>query len=150
MTSHMTSPGYSQSPVGAIDPASYNAGAQTSAWIKADKFHKYLATVQTGVLGASATLDVKFQQASAADGTGAKDITGKAAAQLVKASHDNKQITLALTPSELDYKNGFHWFRLSATVGTAASIFGAVIHGIDPKFGPASTQDAASVVEVVV
>jgi hypothetical protein len=41
------------------------------------KWHT-IAVIKTGVLGASATVDAKLQQATDSSGTGVKDITGKA------------------------------------------------------------------------
>lgn len=149
MTSINTSPALDHAIVGAINPASTAAGTSASGWIKADKFAKYLAILQSGVLGSSATLDCKLQQATDGSGTGVKDVAGKSITQLVKATDDNKQVELGLTPSELDYANGFHWFRVLATVGTATSLISGVVLGLDPKYGPASENDATTVAQVV-
>jgi hypothetical protein len=52
---------------------------------------KRLMAIILGVLGAAATVDAKLQQATDTSGTGAKDISGKAITQLVKASNDNNE-----------------------------------------------------------
>lgn len=132
-----------------IDPVSQAAGTVTTSWIKADKFLSFMALVNTGVLGAGATVDAKLQQASDSSGTGAKDITGKAITQTVKASGDNKQAVINLRGSELDTNGGFSYFRLSLTVGTAASLVGASILGINGRFLPASDANNADVAQVV-
>jgi hypothetical protein len=149
MPSINISPGLDIATVGILNPVSVAAGAFATGWIKADKFAKYHATLLTGVLGTAATVDAKIEQASAADGTGAKDVTGKTITQLVKASHDNKQVEISLVPSELDLANAFYWFRVSGTVGAAASILGGLVQGITPKYGPASDHDLASVVQKI-
>jgi len=46
---------------------------------------------------------------------------------LVKASNANDQVTIDLKQEDLDFNNGFKWFRLSVTVGTAASLVDATI-----------------------
>lgn len=68
-----------------LDPSSQAAGTATTGWISVANHHGLLAIVQTGVLGTGATLDAKLQQAQDASGTGAKDITGKAITQILKA-----------------------------------------------------------------
>lgn len=133
-----------------IDPVSQGVGAVSSGWVDASKFHTYLAVVIAGVLGASATMDGKLEQATDASGTGAKDITGKLITQLTKAgSDDNKQAEINLRPSELDLDNGFDHFRLTLTVGTAASLVGGVIIGVTAKDGFASANDVSTVDEIV-
>ena len=130
-----------------IDPSSKTAGTPaTTGWIKADQFANYLCINQTGVLGASATFDAKIQQATDASGTGAKDVPDKAITQILKASGDNKQAMIELRPDELDIQNGFFWFRLSQTHGTANGISGGAVLGVGPRYAP-PTQ-AASVVQV--
>lgn len=136
--------------VGNIDPDAYAASTVTTGWIAAKDYTSFLAIVQAGDLGASATLDAKLQQASDSGGTGAKDITGKAITQLTQAGTDsNKQSLINLRPEELDIDNGFTHFRLSMTVGTAASDAGGIVLGFMPARGPATSVDASTVDEVV-
>lgn len=133
--------------VGVISPVSQAAGTVTSAWIDAGKWHNFMALLKTGVLGAAATVDAKIQQATDNAGTGAKDVTGKSITQLVKASNDNDQVTIDLKQEDLDFNNGFSFFRVSVTVGTAASLIDATILGFDPRYGFATDNDAATVVQ---
>lgn len=136
--------------LGSIDPDAYAAGTVTTGWIAAKNFHEFLAIVQAGDLGASATLDAKLQQASDGSGTGAKDITGKAITQLTQAGTDsNKQALINLRPADLDLDNGFTHFRLSMTIGTAASDAGGIVLGVGPRTGPADAFDDAAVDEIV-
>lgn len=136
--------------VGIIDPDAYSASTVTTGWIAAKDFEKWLAIVQAGDLGTSATVDAKLEQATDGSGTGAKDITDKAITQLTKAgTDDNKQALINLSNEELDVANGFTHFRLSMTVATAACDAGAVVLGLNPRFGPASDNDLASVDEIV-
>lgn len=131
------------------DAASVGAGTVTSGWVSASTCAAFLVLLATGVLGASATVDAKLQQAQDSSGTGAKDISGKAIAQIVKASGDNKQALINLRAEELDVNNGYSYFRLSITVGTAASIVGAAILGVFPDYAPASAFNQAAVAQIV-
>lgn len=135
--------------VGHISPVSQAAGTVNSGWIDATTFHNYLATLMTGVLGASATVDAKLQQATDSGGTGAKDVTGKAITQLVKASNDTNEVQINLKQEDLDFANAFKWFRLSVTVGTATSLVGALIQGFDPRNLAANANASATQVQVV-
>lgn len=132
-----------------IAPASLATGAATTGWISVASFQKLLVLIQTGVLGASATIDAKLQQATASAGTGAKDITGTAITQVVKASGDGKQVAINFDTSQLDVEGGFDYVQLSVTVGTAASLASAVVLGFSPRFGPASASNNATVVQIV-
>src|ERR1043165_3283297 len=126
--------------LGAINPQS-SATTVTTGWIDASQYYNFLALIDTGVLGTSATVDAKLQQATNSSGTGVKDVTGKAITQLVKASNDNNQAQINLKSEELDINNGFNYFRLSITVGTAASLVAGQVFGVDPRYGasPAAT-----------
>lgn len=132
-----------------LDPVSQAAATVTTGWIKADQFERFMALINTGSLGASATVDAKLQQANTSGGGAAKDVTGKAITQIVKATGDNKQAIIDLRAEELDTNNGFAWFRLSITVGTAASLIAANVFGIVPKYGPASGSNNADVAQIV-
>lgn len=136
--------------VGNIDPDAYAASTVTSGWIDASDFRAFAAIVQAGDLGSSATLDAKIQQASDSSGTGAKDISGLAITQLTQAGTDsNKQVVINILQEDLDLANGFTHFRLSMTVAAATSDCGGIVLGIDPRYGPASDNDAATVDEIV-
>jgi len=132
-----------------IDPASQAVGTVTTGWISAGNHHSLLALVQSGVLGTGATLDAKLQQATDASGTGAKDVTGKAITQIVKAAGDNKQALINLRPDDLDITNGYAFVRLSLTVAVAASLTAAQLLGFNPRFAPGDASNQAAVAQVV-
>lgn len=129
-----------------LNPISQGAATVTSGWVSMATYDAILALLQTGVMGASGTIDAKLQQAQDGSGTGAKDITGKAITQLV-ASNDNNQVMLNCRSDELDVANNFTHVRLSVTVGTAASLISAVLLGFYPRYAPQA--QAATVVQVV-
>ena len=132
-----------------IDPASQAVGTVTTGWISAGNHHTLLALVQSGVLGTGATLDAKLQQATDASGTGAKDVTGKAITQIVKATGDNKQALINLRPDDLDVTNGYAYVRLSLTVAVAASLTAGQLLGFNPRFAPGDASNQAAVAQVV-
>ena len=132
-----------------IDPSSQGAGPISSGWVPVANHHGFLAVVQTGVLGTAATVDAKLQQATDTSGTGAKDIAGRAITQIVKATGDNKQVLINVKPEELDTVNGFGFVRVTVTVGVAASITGAQLLGVNPRFAPADAANQAAVVQVI-
>ena len=132
-----------------IDPATQAAGAVSTGWVSVANYLGFLALVQTGVLGTSATVDAKLQQALDSAGTGAKDISGKAITQIVKATGDNKQVLVNVKPEELDTVNGFGFVRVTVTVGVAASITSAQLLGVNPRYAPADLGNQAAVVQVI-
>ena len=132
-----------------IDPATQAAGAVSTGWVSVANHLGFLELVQTGVLGTSATVDAKLQQALDSSGTGAKDISGKAITQIVKATGDNKQALVNVKPEELDTVNGFGFVRVIVTVGVAASITSAQLLGVNPRYAPADLGNQAAVVQVI-
>ncbi len=131
------------------NPVSQGAATVTTGWVDARKFAMITALLMTGVLGASATIDAKLQQAQDSGGTGAKDISNKAITQLVKASNDNNQAIINVRTEDLDVDNAFCYVRLSITVGTAASLVAAAVLGFFARHGIASDSNQAGVVQVV-
>lgn len=129
------------------NPISQAASTVTTGWLSMALLAAILAVVKTGVLGTAATVDAKLEQATDASGTSAKDITGKAVTQLVKATNDNDQVMINCRSDELDLANGFNHVRLSITVGAAASIVDAEVWGFYPRYQPLDHVD--SVVEVI-
>lgn len=132
-----------------LDPASVAISTVVTAFVPMANVHQLSALIQTGVMGASGTIDAKLRQATDTAGTGVKDITGKAITQIVKASGDNKQAFIELHGSELDANGGFAFVALSVTVGTAASLLSASLIGSVPRFAPASALNQAGVVQIV-
>jgi len=132
-----------------IDPISQGVGTVSTAWINVANFHAFLAVVQTGVMGASATLDAKVQQAQDNAGTGVKDIASKAIVQILKASGDNKQALINLKPEDVDNANNFGFVRLSLTVGVAASLVSAQLLGVNPRYATADAFDQVGVVQII-
>ncbi|MBW4985083.1 hypothetical protein KZZ07_21290 [Mameliella sp. CS4] len=136
--------------VGVIDPDANSAATYTTDWIDMSTFQMVMGIVMAGTLGASATLDAKFEQATDSGGSGVKDISGTNITQLTKAgSDDDKQVVINLHADDLDLANDFTHARLSMTVGTATSDAGAVVLGMSPRYAPASDNDAATVDEIV-
>jgi hypothetical protein len=137
--------------LGAIDADAYAAGTYTTSWISAANFQTFLAIVMVGEMASTSTVNAKIQQATSAAGAGAKDLTGAAITQLTQAGTDaDKQALISFGAGDLDVANYFTHFRLSMTVATAASDAAGLVLGGDPRLGPASDYDAASVDEVVI
>ena len=132
-----------------IDPISQGVGTVSTPWINVVNFHTFLAVIQTGVLGASATLDAKVQQAQDNAGTGVKDITGKAIVQILKASGDNKQALINFKPEDVDNANNFGFVRLTLTVGVAASLVSGQLLGVNPRYAAADAFDQVGVVQII-
>lgn len=132
-----------------LDPASVAASTVVTTFVPMANVFQLSALIQTGVLGASATVDAKLRQATDAAGTGAKDLTGKAITQIVKATGDNKQAIIEVRAEELDVNNGYGFVALSVTVGVAASQLSAALIGASTRYSPASTFNQAGVAQIV-
>ena len=134
---------------GIINPAQVAAGTVTTAWADMRTFHTLLALLIVGVIGAGGTVDVKIEQATDANGAGAKNVPGLSGTQLVKAGGDNRQVALNVRPEDLDKNGGFRFVRLSVTVGVASTFLTGQLLGLDARYGTASANQLASVAETV-
>jgi hypothetical protein len=135
-------------PLCSLDPVSQAASAVTSAWVAVQNFHSFLALVDAGVFGGSATVDFKLMQAKDASGTASKALTNastgvaKAITQLLAAGGNNRLAAINARASDLDQTNGYGFIAMVLTVGTAASLVSAVLLGFFPRFDPASDSGA--------
>jgi hypothetical protein len=138
--------------LGVINPASQGVGSVSTGWVSAADFMKFLALVQVGAFGASATVDANIQQATSSGGAGAKAIaipSGNLAITELAAGTNNLQAELNLDAQLLDVNNGYSFIQLTITVGVAASLVSGVLLGFAPRLAPASDFNAASVAQIV-
>ena len=131
--------------IGVVDPDANGAAEYLTAAIDMSMWSRIVAVVQTGILGTSATVDLKLTDSDATGGS-YTDISGKAITQLVKASNDDDQAVINLRFDELNTDARF--VKAAMTVGTATSDCSAIVMGL-PRYYPASDNDIASVVEIV-
>ena len=134
--------------VATIAPISQGPGTITSGWISAADYVAFRVKVGVGVLGSSATVDAKLQQATDNSGAGAKDIAGSAITQLTKTGTDDGKVAqINLRSDRLDINAGYKYFRVSLTVAAAASLVNADVDGVGAYTSPGTP--AAIVDEVV-
>lgn len=132
-----------------IDAAS-SVASQNTGWVKAGNFHAFLALLDVGVMTATGTVDMKFQQATDNAGTGAKDISpAKAITQLLAAGGNNRQAMLNMKAADLDVDGGFGFIRLNVTAATAASLVSAALLGFYPRYEDGAQFNQAGVAQVV-
>jgi hypothetical protein len=146
--------------VATIDPDAYAPGAQNSDYVDMADFESLMAVLMIGTFAdTGTTADFKLQQATTSGGAGVKDITGKAITQIASGSPaaGDKQAMINLRADELDLANDFQFVRAVATVADTSSPadspaktsdYGAILLGFGPRYGPASDNDLASVVEI--
>lgn len=134
--------------VAKLDPKSQSAATVTSDSIDMAKIKKVLFIIQTGVLGASATVDMAIKGDTTSGGSYTTTITGKSITQLVKASNDNNIAGIEVSAAEVAAQ-GLRYIRASVTVGTAASLISLVALGGNLLYSSANENDLAAVVEIV-
>ncbi len=133
----------------AIPPSSQAAGVVFSPWISLDETDRILAIIQVGAFGANATVDASIAQAQDAKGTNAKPVGAGKAVALTTAMGNDVQATIDVGSVDLDVANGFGFVQLGLSVGVAATETAALILGGSSRYEPASSFNAASVVESV-
>lgn len=130
--------------LGVINPSS-SSGIQDSGNVLLENYHKAVVIIHVGAIATNGTVDADLEQASNTAAGTRKAITGKSITQLTDAD-DNKVVVIELDSSELDVDNGFEYINLELTCATAASIIGAQIWGLSPRF---AAEANAAIEEVV-
>lgn len=116
-------------------PAVRQVATHVSDWVLMSRYHRGYLYLEVGAMGGASTLNAKLQQASAADGTGAKDITGKAITELTGAGSDGNSLAgIELRTEELDVNGGFEYVRFSVTIGVADVTYAATLFGTNPRY----------------
>lgn len=115
--------------IDALSPQIVDAGTAGTPWTLMDAVDPVLFYVIVGAT--DTTVDVKVQQATASDGTGAKDVTGADITQLSAAAGDDKRVSIEVEPARMDIKNGFVYARVLITAGDGTE--GAYVSAICMK-----------------
>lgn len=134
--------------VSKLNPISQSAATVTSDYVDMAKIKKVIFILQTGVMGASATVDMAIKGDTASGGSYTTTITGKSITQLVKASNDNNIAIVEVSAAEVAAQ-GYRYIRASVTVGTAACLISLVALAGNLAYSSASENDLAAVVEIV-
>jgi hypothetical protein len=130
--------------VGHLDPVSQGAGNVLSEAVDMSKYHRLLAVIQVGAVGAGpGTVDAKLRD-SATSGGSYSDISGKAITQI---SASNKIATIELRPDEMN--SGAQFCKLSLTVGTNAVLIAAILLGAEANHKPGNAGNIATVTQQV-
>jgi hypothetical protein len=127
-------------------PASIAASTVLTGAIDMKNLRRVLFIIQTGVLGASATVDFKITGSATSGGTYA-DVTGRSITQIVKATGDNKIAILEVTAEQVGAQ-GWRFIKGSLTIGTAASVVGVIALGDGLRYSDAGENDIAAVAEI--
>lgn len=98
------------------DPDAYAIGAANGVIIDRQGFDEVLFEVNSGTLGAAATLDFKVQHGNDSGLSDAADVTGAAITQMVKATDDDKIVLLRIRGEGLK-----RYIRGVLTIGVATS-----------------------------
>ena len=127
------------------------ANAAQTAWISVSNVHRLLALIDTGA-NVNGVLNAQLLQALDATGTGVKPITAvngqpKALAPVAAGSAANVQALIDCSVDELDTNNGYAFVQLQITLSSAGLIAGLLL-GINTRFEPASSLNAATVVQI--
>lgn len=131
--------------LGTIDPVDAATSAKSSDWVAFAKFDKLAAYLSVG--NVTGTIDMKLQEATDSSGTSAQDISGKSITQLA-ATDDNKQAIISIDRSELS--SGFTHVKAVVTpTGGTANLVSVLILGAIGRYNPVSSQDLATVAEIV-
>src|SRR2546430_2138114 len=128
--------------VSVTNPANNNNATANSAAIDMSKFHEALFILLLGSV--DNTTDFKIQES--ADGSSSwTDISGKAITQIA-GGNSNKQADINLKTQDMTKR----YARGVLTNGNGTTnIVGMVALGQRPRFGPASSDNLASVLQVI-
>ncbi len=129
------------------NPGTISAGTLPASYINVSDFERFAFVFELGATDQAA--DFKVVQATAAAGTGSKDVSGAVITQLA-TTDDNKQVIIEVEVRKLDINNGFYFVAATtALTGGAATTGSIVFYGINPGVVPV-TQPAALAQKILV
>jgi hypothetical protein len=108
-----------------------------------------MVLLSIGAFGAGATIDAQVEQATDAAGAGAKPVPGSQITQMVAAGGNDRQAQIDLRQEDLDRNAGYRFFRLTVTVGGAATQLAASLIGADFRAASGTRNGATSVAQTV-
>lgn len=135
--------------LGGISPRAAPVGAVSTSWLDMQLLFTAMVLVSIGAFGAGATVDVQIEQATDANGANAKPVPGSQITQLVAAGGNDRQAQIDLQQADFDKNAGFRFFRVTVTVGGAATQLAAMVIGTDFRAGNGTSNDAATVAQTV-
>jgi hypothetical protein len=135
--------------LGGISPRAAAVGAVSTPWLDMQMLFTVMVLVSIGAFGAGATVDVKIEQATDSNGADAKPIPGSQITQLVAAGGNDRQAQIDLRQEDFDKNAGFRFFRVTVTVGGAATQLAAMVLGTDFRAGNGTSNDATTVAQTV-
>ena len=134
--------------IAGLYPANKAIAAHNTAWTSMANHQRAIYLVRVGALASAATLDFKLQQATAAAGTGAKDISGKSVTQLTQAGGDGSEtVAIELRTEELDVDGGFDYIRGVLTIAGNTVYCEVIPIKFAANYPPVSTSAVAEIVD---
>lgn len=134
--------------VGVINPDANTATTYYTDYVNMEFFQQAMGLVQVGIIAAGGTVDAGLVQATSSTGADVKAVsTSHQITQITTAGNDT-QALINVTADDLDVAGGFSFVALRMTVATAAADSAGTLLGVNPRFGPASANDLASVAEI--
>lgn len=135
--------------LGGISPRAAAAGAVSTPWLDMQMLFTVMVLVSIGAFGAGATVDVQIEQATDVNGANAKPVPGSQITQLVAAGGNDRQAQIDLRQEDFDKNAGFRFFRVTVTIGGAATQLAAMVLGTDFRAGNGTSNDATTIAQTV-
>jgi hypothetical protein len=133
--------------VGTIDPQEYGSSTEKfTDVIDTAEFQQFMFVFMLGnMVSASITCRVVNCDSSGDNASALKTATVLAASA---SGNDNDQIVIAVSADELASKTNKYLKGGIVSASSASVVFGAVVLAGDARYGPASNDDLATVVEI--
>lgn len=135
--------------LGGVSPRAAAVGTVSTPWLDMQMLFAVMVLISIGAFGNAATVDAQIEQATDGNGANAKPIPGSQITQLVAAGGNDRQAQIDLRQEDFDKNAGFRFFRVTVTVGGAATQLAAMVLGTDFRAGNGTSNDATSVAQTV-
>ena len=133
-------------PVDGIHAASLTAGSYDTTAIDMGSFRQVAFLIDTGTLGASATVDFQLTGCATSGGS----FTAISGTSITQATASSKYVVVSITSDKLTSLGlGYRYIKGHLTIGTATSVCAVAVIASDAHFEPTSGLNAASVLQVL-
>lgn len=114
--------------------------AVSGAWVDVAGFDEIVIVWSLGLIAATGVFNLDVNQATASDGSDAKNVTDAAgndvAITALAAADDDVDGVISILPQYLDVNNNFNHIRVTATPSVAATLLSFRVYGVKANQAP--------------
>jgi hypothetical protein len=137
-------------PIAYFQPGQRNPQTEASEWINVENYHRLVAVIQIGAMGALGTFTVTLREATDGGGTNAATIGGKTVT-FTQAGGDANQAPSVIEVRGEELSNDgvgkYEYVQLQAVTAVNNVDYSIILYGVPQRFLPTATTSWNSITD---